>query len=455
MFLKDFLVTMLSNLTTLPAALLCLAPMKDRMRFAGWKTFLQMFIVLVLVSAVGSFLQVKFFLEGNTVLLPSLIILFFVYRNTLFESASKALAVFVYVCSLMAIFANAANALDALVNPEAGALHLTTANAFFQFAISSIGAGLLYFPMRRYGSRLVNNLDDKRIWHVTTIISSIFLIACVLIVPQKYETLYTNRVFLAFLVVQGTFFLLQLLLAIIFYNIVKWMQAAARDREKARLLEMQESNYIRQQEYIDRTARARHDLKQTIRTLNGMATENDLEAIKKYLAKYVESMPENDVMQYCSDAAINALLNHYAQTAVQNGIDITLQVNLPGRESEMDEIELCTAIGNILDNAIRACGEMEEGQRRYIRLSLTLQNETNLYIVAVNSFNGKVRKRNGMYLSTRRRGSGIGLSSVRSIAVQHGGTARFYHEDGEFFSDVMIPLAVREKSKSTFSKHKK
>ena len=87
---------------------------------------------------------------------------------------------------------------------------------------------------------------------------------------------------------------------------------------------------------------------------------------------------------------------------------------------------------------------MEEGRKRYIRLSMTLQHDTNLYIVAVNSFGGKVKRRNGMYLSTRRRGSGLGLTSVHSIAAQHGGMARFYHEDGEFFSDVMMPLEKKK-----------
>ena len=444
MFLQDYLVNFLSNIVTVPAAILCLAPMKDRLRLGMGATILRMCVLLVLVDAVSSFLEVKFFLEGNLIFFPSMLLLFFAYRISLYESASKALAIFVYVCSIMSIFANVANALDALVNPDAGALHLTTANAVFQFGISTVGAAILYFPMSKYGSRLVDNLEDKRIWHVTTLISGIFLIAGVMIVPQKYETLYTNRVFLAFWLLQGMFFLLQVLLAGIFYNIVRWMQTAAKDREKARLLEMQESNYVRQQEYIDRTARARHDFKQTIRTLNGMATENDLEGIKAYLGKYVEAMPENDVVQYCSDGAVNALLNHYVQTAAMHGIDVSLQVRFPFEGVEADEVELCTVIGNILDNAIRACREMEEGQKRYIRLSMTLQHDTNLYIIAVNSFSGRVKRWNGMYLSTRRRGTGIGLNSVHSIAAQHGGTARFYHEGGEFFSDVMIPLEKKK-----------
>ena len=440
MFLKDLLVTILSNMSMVPAAILCLGPMKGRLRYGVAGTVWRMILALSLIIGTASFLEVKFYLGVNEAILPALILLFIIYYRSITEPLAKTLAFFSYVCAIMAIFANVANAFDALVNPEAGALHLTTANAFFQFSISLVGTALLYFPIRKYGSRLVQNLEDHRLWNVTTLISFIFLAAGVLIVPQKYETLYTNRVFLAFWILQGMFLLLLLLLAGIFYNIVKWMTKAAKDREKARILEMLESSYIRQRDYIDKTARARHDLKQTVRILNGMAAENDLEGIKAYLGKYTETLPENDMLQYCSDAPVNALLNHYAQTASQNGIDLKLQVSLPRLEKEMDDIELCSVIGNILDNAINACREMEAGNYKYIRFSLSVQNRSNLYIVAVNSFNGRVRIRNGMYSSTKRRGGGIGLSSIQSVVLQRGGTARFYHEGTEFFSDVMMPI---------------
>ena len=109
------------------------------------------------------------------------------------------------------------------------------------------------------------------------------------------------------------------------------------------------------------------------------------------------------------------------------------------------ETDLCSVIGNILDNAVLACCDMTEG-KRYIRLSVTLQNNENLYIVAVNSFNGRVRPLGSFYRSTRRQGNGIGLLSVAAIASNSGGTARFYHEGNEFFSDVMLRGNVNNQS---------
>lgn len=63
-----------------------------------------------------------------------------------------------------------------------------------------------------------------------------------------------------------------------------------------------------------------------------------------------------------------------------------------------------------------------------------------LYIVAVNSFNGVARQRDGRYVSTKSDGSGVGLASVAATAENYGGVAQFSHEGKLFYSNIAIPL---------------
>ena len=63
-----------------------------------------------------------------------------------------------------------------------------------------------------------------------------------------------------------------------------------------------------------------------------------------------------------------------------------------------------------------------------------------IYIACTNSFGRPLKIKNGIYLSTHRNGSGIGLQSIQVSAAGYGGIARFSHEDGEFYSEVMLPL---------------
>ena len=79
-------------------------------------------------------------------------------------------------------------------------------------------------------------------------------------------------------------------------------------------------------------------------------------------------------------------------------------------------------IGNILENAVIACQKAEE---RTIQLSVIAEDNAQLFIVVVNGFDGKVRMKDGRYLSTDRDGNGIGLSSVISTAESYGGVAQF------------------------------
>ncbi|MBQ7506356.1 MAG: GHKL domain-containing protein [Lachnospiraceae bacterium] len=431
-----FLAAVLSNLILVPGALFCLAPMAHQLKYGSRGTILRMIPVLAGLILAGAGLECGFSLSESLARVPLLIVAFVAYHLCLTVHISKSLSIFAYVSALISVLSNAANGLDALIHPEAGGIFPTLSKALIQLGIVTVAAIVLIYPACRFGSHLVDRLDMDRIWFVTFLLSFIILFVSINMVPQKYETLYTNKVYRIFWILEGTLLALLILLSVIFYFIVESILNVAKIQAKTQVLEMQESIYRKQKEYMESTARARHDFKQTVRTLNMMAQNNDLEGIKNYLGQYISSMPENDVEDLCKNSAVNALLNHYSQAAEKNNIDLTLQTDLP-EKIPVSESDLCSVIGNILDNAVLACRDMTEGDR-YIRLSVTLQNNENLYIVAVNSFNGRVRPLGGFYRSTRSQGNGIGLLSVAAIASNTGGTARFYHEGNEFYSDVMM-----------------
>ncbi len=435
---EKFLTAMLSYLVILPSAVVCIAPMKDKLRYGMKKTVTGLLIITVVLTALGSWLASSFSLAPNTVLLPMLLIFFVLYHRCLDVHISVSAAVFVYVCTLMGIVSNISSGIDAVIYPESGAIDFTMSNGLIQLVLSSVVAALVFCPVRRFGSFLVNNLNSPRIWYITIVISSIVLCVNIIITPQKYETLYTNKVFLAYWVVLGMFMLMEILLSTIFYFIVNEMLHSAKTEEKKRILEMQESLFIRQQEYLENTARVRHDLKQAIRTLDMLAADDDMTGIKAFVKEYSSAMPENDTRKYCKNAAVNALLNYYALEADKNAVELSWNIE-PFEDTGIKDTELCSVIGNVLDNAVTACCDITDGSR-YIRLGVTIRGSS-LFIVAVNSFDGSPRMLGGRYLSTHRGGNGIGLSSISLIAENYGGNATFHHSGTEFYSDIVIPFA--------------
>lgn len=226
-------------------------------------------------------------------------------------------------------------------------------------------------------------------------------------------------------------------LYIAIYRIAMSVLSNAKLTERIQFFEMQENQYLIQKKYIEETSKQRHDFRQSLFTLNRLAEDGNLEGLKEYLSKYVEILPKTEIKPYCKNSAINALLNYYAQSAKDSGIRTEWNIGLP-ETLTISEPDFCSLLGNLIENAISGCMTVSEKENRYHCLSVTVKNDVNLYIVSTNRFNGIVTLKDGRYLSTKRRGNGIGIHSMKMIAEKYHGVARFYHSEDEFYGDVML-----------------
>ena len=111
---------------------------------------------------------------------------------------------------------------------------------------------------------------------------------------------------------------------------------------------------------------------------------------------------------------------------------------------EFRTYELLTRIGNILENAVRACCDLPL-DKRFIRLIVSWENPQEIYIAIANSYCGPLRQIENRYLSTHKGGSGIGLLSVAATAARYDGTATFTHDGTIFYSDVVLKTIASEK----------
>ena len=436
MNLHNFLISFFSWSVAVPAAMLCFAPMKNQFRFRGRKMLLFGLLFLIILLAVVSFIEAKLSLGYNAMLPFIAIVTFAAYHKSLTVPIEKALSIYALVFTFMAFISNCANGFDAILHPDSTLNNFSLEAAVFQAILAVIVSALFYYPMRKYGSLLIDRFSIPRVWYITLPVSAIFLTCNLMLAPRKYETLYVNLIFLVFWTALALLFVLLLLLCVLFYFIVSGIMEAARTQERNRILEMQERTYLSQQRHIEETARIRHDFRHTLGTLDELVTKGDLTAIRAYLDDYLATQPKKDTTNFCEDTAVNALLNYYMHRARNAGITLDWEISLPKNPS-VTNIDLCGILGNILDNAILACEGLSD-TRLFIELTVRY-DDTGIYIVATNPFDGNVRKRDGQYLSTRRHGTGTGLKSITSTAEKYGGTARFSHNNSEFFSDVILP----------------
>ena len=433
-----FFADLITWIPFITAALLCFLPMKNQLRFSRGKTIKIVSVVFLIMILVLSAVEVYFGLSYNGITPLAFLICFIVFRYCLSCHTSKALFMFVLSGAATGFLNNFSNGYDAVINPFSDINHFSFRAAVFQALINVIFLLIVWHPLRVFGRMMVDRLNQNRIWYTATGLMSIFLTYNLFIVPRHYETLHVHNVFLAFWISLVLFFTLMILLCIQFYFIVTAMIETADIENENNILQMQETQFKKQQRYLEAVAKERHDFKHTVRTIKSLAAEGKTEEIESLIDRYIVDMPGLTVKTVCSNPAVNAVLNYYMEIAKMEKIPLSVDISLP-KEMDISDNELCSIFGNILENAINACREIE-AYKRFIRLTAAVRNDYYLFITAVNSFNGTPEIVNGTYFSTGHKRNGLGLVSIGSIARSRGGNAYFSHEGCEFFSNVMLPV---------------
>ncbi|MEG1331448.1 MAG: GHKL domain-containing protein [Eubacterium sp.] len=213
-------------------------------------------------------------------------------------------------------------------------------------------------------------------------------------------------------------------------------------RMMVRQLAMQ-TEYARQLQKInDENRRLTHDFRHQLHTIEGIAAQfGENNEVLRYLSgnePIVASLAYNRI--FCSNVAVNALLQYYSTVTAEHQIKTDFQPIIP-EKLQISDVALCTVLGNLLENAVEAC-QRQAGDKRYIKIFATLVEKT-LFLVVENSSDGNYRLEDGRFLS-RKPGElrfGTGLESVQHTVEQNDGTVDVFPEPTKF--RVGITLSIR------------
>ena len=425
-------------LVLLPAAVSCYFTMRNQMRYTMSKTVLMCLAAILPYSILTALLCATLHIDANLVFLPSLIAFFFVFRHTVTASLPKCLAIYVGVCAVQTFPAQFSYAFDAFLHPTSGAADFSVEAAFFQFGLSCLVAVAFAWPACGLFFRIVDCLDIPKIWYATILLSSVFLFFNVMAVPQSYRTLHTGRMFFLFLLLEGCMLAILTAIYVLFYLGTTVMLEHAELKEHTHLLEMQSRQYRALQEHMHRTAQLRHDFRHSVHLLSSLAEKGDIDSIRTHLAGYEARLAENTHVNFCANAALNALFSYYYEMAVSAGIDTDWHIELP-EPLPATELDMVSLFGNLMENAVDGCRTVQSG-RRYFCLTTQIRHGNRLYIVSTNSFDGKVQKGKDGYRSTKHSGDGIGLAAIAAAAEKYGGSAQASNSGTEFFVDVVLKI---------------
>jgi len=173
----------------------------------------------------------------------------------------------------------------------------------------------------------------------------------------------------------------------------------------------------------------RHDMRHHFALLQGLASKEHIEGIKEYLRTAQSDMDDITPTRFCENETVNLILSAFANKAKQAEIMLTVDAKLTDL-LPFSDTELCALLSNALENAIHACEQIPDSNKRIIRLRMYSKNKK-LCIDLHNSYQAEPIFHQGLPVS-QEHGHGFGTKSMIHIVEKHGGVFQFSVKDGWF-----------------------
>ncbi len=292
----------------------------------------------------------------------------------------------------------------------------------------------LFFYIKNIYIRAIHQDISKRTWKLLWLVPFTFYAVWFrnsFYTTENHELLSLDfiYVFFCFLVHGG---------AMLIYTLV--MHLINERVENDRLREQEVQLLIKQKQFdslkerIEEARVAKHDLKQHLHVISSLLNDKKYEELDSYVGRYHKSVAESGSATYCEHYGINALVGYFAGLADEHGIAFTANIQVPADINIPDDV-LAVLVGNLLENATEAC--LTE-KKPVITLRGKAEGDA-IFFMFINTFTGKTKKApNGLYLSTKHEGRGIGLRSVRGIVDDYNGMLDIKHENGLFTVSVLL-----------------
>lgn len=221
-------------------------------------------------------------------------------------------------------------------------------------------------------------------------------------------------------------------------------------------LAMQEVYHRELTGQLEERRKMTHDFRQQLYTISGFVDqlqntpvpEAHLEELQNYLNTLTTHTATRSNMiagAFSQNTAVDVLLQYYYICAKSQDIYMDVRFCLP-QHPLLSDVELCTVLGNLLENAVDACNRFpamnESDPEKYITIN-SHETDGQWFILLENTYDGIVLQKNSRFLSRKDTNSkrfGIGLESVKDIITKYNGSLDIYPKENVFRVGITLPL---------------
>lgn len=294
----------------------------------------------------------------------------------------------------------------------------------------------LLLTKKRKGNKLEQDTEYEkkdtmlRLFFVETIpvyqamISILFYIAC-----EKDNT--------AILFMQTILFLISILLNSFVISYISAMDEKRRQELEIQALYKQrsmEQNYLDSaQDYITYQNEMRTEFSNQLSKVREMINDNEnQDTIQSFIHDSYENLHKKKIVKYCDNTIANTVLVMKKEAAQKKQIDMRIGANF-SEHNDMERIDICSVLCNLLDNAIEAC-ERISSKSISKTIAVKIKETAGFIVIKVeNSKEGILTRKAGKILTSKKNKMihGYGLNLIQEIAKKYHGKVEITEEENK------------------------
>ena len=183
-----------------------------------------------------------------------------------------------------------------------------------------------------------------------------------------------------------------------------------------------------------------HDVRYHCLSMAQMLEEGRYEECSRYIYQFRDTIIAETYTTFTGNRYVDFMINFKRHEAKELGIDVVVNADLIGEAESFLPEDINIILGNLFDNAIEACRNMEEGEK-WIEIKIS-KRKMMLFITIRNSY-GEQPKTVNNRLVTQKEDAGIhglGLKNVRAHVDKYNGTLDINFTDHIFTVELTIFL---------------
>ncbi len=231
-------------------------------------------------------------------------------------------------------------------------------------------------------------------------------------------------------------------------NFVLLILSANSFNEKEKINHILRQNEYQQEKYnqlssaYKKLRKYHHDTNKRFMYINECIRNEKYDAIIPYLESSMDELNSSYSKINTGNLVIDSFVSNYLLFAEDNNIDFQPDLQIDATIIPINDYDLSIVIGNLLDNAINACNEISDNNKKYIRLYIRTDLESDQFVIHI--INSKTQKT--APANDNRIIHGYGLINIQEHIEKLFGIMNSKETENEFETTVIIPLTPPKQS---------